>query len=162
MRSSLILAATILISSGCKPPPLEYTKGQVRFARSREDFYRARWQRSASAAQPKICAGFVHNKRFGHYLKYGSFRLAMALQVFLGGGPVITAGRITGWREGKLLRTLQRRIRVGPSNKSYVWCGRLRKGGTWKVGAMRFVFVLQGPERAMGEKLATGVLRITR
>lgn len=161
MRTLLTLIGLAALATGCKPPPLEYTKGHVRFAKSRDAFYEADWQKSAPASQSKICAGFVHNKLFGHYLKYGSFRLIMALQVFKGGTPVVAGGKITGWRDGTLLRTIKRKIKVGERNNSYVWCGRLQKGGLWKAGAMRFVFVLQGSERAVSEKMATGVLRIT-
>jgi hypothetical protein len=160
MRTLLTLICLAALATGCKPPPLEYTKGYVHFAKSRDAFYDADWQKSVPAKQSKICAGFVHNKLFGHYLKYGAFRLVMALQVFKGGTPVVAGGKVTGWRDGSLLRTLKRKIKVGERNNSYVWCGRLQKGGTWKVGAMRFVFVLQGSERAMSEKMATGVLRI--
>jgi hypothetical protein len=160
MRTLLLILTAAALAAGCKPPPLEYTKGHVLFAKSREAFYDADWQKTASARQSKICAGFVHNKQFGHYLKYGSFRLAMAMQVFMGGSAVVAGGRVTGWKDGTLLRTIHRKIRVGKRHNSYVWCGRLQKGGTWKVGAMRFVFVLQGTERAMSEKLASGVLRV--
>ncbi len=160
MRTLLTLIVLFSLATGCIPPPLEYTKGQVRFAKSRDAFYDADWQKSVPANQSKICAGFVHNKLFGHYLKYGAFRLVMALQVFKGGTPVVAGSKVTDWRDGTLLRTLKRKIKVGERNNSYVWCGRLQKGGTWKVGAMRFVFVLQGSERAVSEKMATGVLRI--
>ena len=160
MRTLLTLIGLVALAAGCKPPPLEYTKGHVRFAKSRDAFYDADWQKSVPARQSKICAGFVHNKQFGHYLNYGAFRLVMALQVLKGGGPVVTGGKVTGWQNGTLLRTMKRKIKVGTRHNSYVWCGRLQKGGSWKVGAMRFVFVLQGAERAMSEKLATGVLRV--
>lgn len=161
MRILLTVIGLTILTTGCVPPPLEYTKGHVRFAKSRDDFYDARWQKTASAKQSKICAGFVHSKQFGHYLSFGAFRLAMALQVFKGGTPVVSGGKVTGWRDGVLLRTLKRKIKVGSRHNSYVWCGRLQRGGTWKEGAMRFVFVLQGQERAMSEKMATGVLKIT-
>jgi len=161
MRTLLTLMALAALATGCKPPPLEYTKGKVLFAKSREAFYDADWQKTAPARQSKICAGFVHKQNFGHYLKYGAFRLAMALQIFKGGTPVVVGGKVTGWQDGTLLRTMKRKIKVGERHNSYVWCGRLQKGGAWKVGAMRFVFVLQANERAMSEKLATGVLKIT-
>jgi len=116
MRTLLTLIVLFTLATGCIPPPLEYTKGQVRFAKSRDAFYDADWQKSVPANQSKICAGFVHNKLFGHYLKYGAFRLVMALQVFKGGTPVVAGSKVTGWRDGTLLRTLKRKIKVGERN----------------------------------------------
>jgi hypothetical protein len=160
MRITLILIALAGLLAACQPPPLEWTKGQVHFAKSRDDFYRKKWHTSLSARQARVCAGFVHRRNFGHYLKFGQFKLVMILQVYKDGTPVMKEGRVAGWDGGKLLRTMKRSIRVGERHNRYVWCGRLRKGGTWKNGAMRFSFGLAGPERAMGEKLAAGVLQI--
>lgn len=160
MRKLLTLIALACVLGACQPPPLEWTKGRVLFAKSRDDFYHRKWHGSLSAQQPRVCAGFVHQRNFGHYLKFGQFKLVMILQVLKDGTPIMNEGRITGWNGGTLLRTMKRSIRVGERHNRYVWCGRLQRGGTWKQGAMRFSFGLQGPERAMGEKLATGVLQI--
>jgi len=161
-----VAVAAAGIAAGCGPSTpytrhaLQPTGGHVRFASSKRAFYEKRWVARVRASTPRICAGFVHRERFERYLKYGHFELEMILQVFKGGEPVRAGGRITGWRGGALLRTLRKRRKVAPSNNAYVWCGRLRKGGLWKVGAMRFVFMLRGAERAMDERLASGVLLV--
>lgn len=153
-------------ATGCAPragtvkhnlPP---TGGEVRFAPSRDAWYGEKWQQGAKATQPMICAGFVHHRSFGHYQKFGKFELEMVLEVVLGGEPEKTGEKVTGWRGGKLLRTITKQKAIGETNNSYVWCGRLQKGGAWKVGAMRYAFTLRGPERAMDEPVARGVLPI--
>jgi hypothetical protein len=134
------------------------TGGEVRFSSSREAFYKERWIRAAKVDQPMICAGFVHKEPFERYLKYGRFELEMTMEVYLGGGP--SAGDAQTWQGGKLLRTITRKRPVSGSNNSYVWCGRLQKGGAWKIGAIRYAFVLRGPERAMDEPVARGTLPV--
>ena len=161
----LLSAAAVLLMVACASTTrhsLRPTGGLVRFAKSKRAFYEKRWISRVRATTPRICAGFVHQKRFEHYLKYGHFELEMILQVFKGGEPVRASGHVTGWRGGALLRTLRKRRKVAPSNNAYVWCGRLRKGGLWKVGAMRFVFFLRGTERSMDERIAHGVLLVGR
>ena len=161
LLSGVLLSGVLFgLPTGCKPPPLEWTKGHVNFAKNREAFYDAKWQGRAKANQPRICAGFVHKKAFGHYLKYGQFKLHMTMEVLLGGTGVYDGTRYTQWQGGKVLRSIKRKIRVGQSNNSYVWCGRLQGGGRWKVGALRLSFILKGAERSMDESIATGILRI--
>lgn len=157
-------AVAVGLLGACAPttrPALRPTGGMVRFAPSKRAFWKKRWITRVRANAPRICAGFVHRERFERYLKYGHFELEMILQVFKGGAPVRTGSHITGWQGGSLLRTLRKRRKVSPSNDAYVWCGRLRKGGLWKVGAMRFVFTLRASERSMDERLARGVLLVT-
>lgn len=161
---SALLASLSFAAPGCAPKggmvrhDLAPTGGEVRFASSREAFYKERFIRAAKADQPMICAGFVHKEPFERYLKYGKFELEMTMEVFLGGEPA--AGGGADWSGGKLLRTITRKKAVRASNNSYVWCGRLQKGGTWKIGAMRYAFVLRGPERSMDEPLARGTLPV--
>jgi hypothetical protein len=166
-RGALVcLAGLASLVAACSPKgstvrhDLAPTGGEVRFAVSREAFYKERWIRAAKADQPMVCAGFVHKEPFERLLKYGKFELEMTMEVFLGGEPVADGGRVSDWTGGKLLRTIVRRKAIGPTNNSYVWCGRLQKGGAWKLGAMRYAFVLRGPERAMDEPVARGTLPV--
>lgn len=167
LRTAFVgLACAACLGAACQPKGgtmrhnLEPTGGEVRFSVSRDAFYNERWIRTAKATAPMICAGFVHKENFGRYMKYGKFELEMTMEVFLGGEPVKTGGKVTDWSGGKPLRTITKKKAIQASNNSYVWCGRLQKGGTWKVGAMRYVFVLRGPERAMDEPVAKGTLPI--
>lgn len=139
---------------------LASTKGEVRFASSREAFYKERWIREARAQQPMICAGFVHHRPFGHYLKFGHFELEMTMEVFQQGEPHGKGHSASDWRGGKLLRTSTKRRAITASSTSYVICGHLHRRGTWTQGAMRYTFVLRGPKRAMDEHMARGVLPI--
>lgn len=165
MRSLVILLAfTLLVACGpsaVTKHDLDWTKGQVHFSTHRKGFYKMRWFKQVKASQPRICAGFVHKENFSRYLKYGKFELEMTLEVFKGGQPRIEGGRVVDWTGGTLLRTLRKRRPIRASNNGYVWCGRLQKGGTWKQGAMRFTYELKGPERAMDEFMAKGILQIT-
>ena len=165
-RFLLVLALPVLGLGACAPRRvgtahhLAPTRGEVRFATSREAFYQGRFVNRVSATTPKVCAGFVHAKRFGHYLRFGEFKLEMVHEVYLGGAAARSGDRITGWTDGKLLRTMKRDLPLKAGADSYVWCGRLRNDGRWKVGAMRWQFHLRGPERSMDEPVATGALEV--
>jgi hypothetical protein len=167
MRPIVLVGVTCLTLCACAPRTpgahhqLAPTGRQVRFAPSREAFYRGRFVDRLPASAPMICAGFVHHKAFGQYLRYGEFTLEMTMKVFLGGSAVTSGGRITGWNDGRLLRTVNRKITPKARTTAYVWCGRLRQAGQWKVGAMQWSFWLRGPERTMDEPAAEGTLEIT-
>lgn len=166
--TSLALTSLALASllGGCGPKSgvtkhdLTSTEGRVRFSTKRQAFYERQWISQVKATSPRICAGFVHSETFERYLKYGKFELQMTLEVFKGGSPKVENGQVTGWQGGKLLRTIRKRRPVSASNSAYVWCGRLQKGGRWKEGAMRYTFELKGPEPAMDEFLAQGIVQI--
>jgi hypothetical protein len=159
-----LLLVIVLALTACAPRPahvahgLPSTRGEVRFATSREAFYRGQFVDQVSATTPRVCAGFVHGKKFGHYLRFGAFRLEMTHDVFLGGRAERTGNRVIDWVEGKLLRTMKRDLQLKAGADSYVWCGRLRGDGRWKEGAMRYQFWLRGPERSMDEPAARGVV----
>ena len=118
MRHLLAPILLVFLASGCAQGgskvrhDLEPTKGRVRFAKSQQEFYDRVWRDMYPKNQRRICAGFVHSKRFGHYLRYGTFRLERVLEVYLGGTGTRQGGRITAWEGGKLIRTLKKTLRV--------------------------------------------------
>ncbi len=160
---ALLMVSTVGLS--CAPSPknheLDWTGGQVRFARSPRAFYAAKWRKSFRAVDRRICAGFVHKEKFGRYLKYGLFDLRMKLEVFKGGtSKHDTSGRLVDWQGGRLLRTLVKKRPAHESQDAYVWCGSLRKGARWKVGAMRYTFWLHRDDPPKDIFLAKGIVMI--
>ncbi|MCD6497090.1 MAG: hypothetical protein J7M25_02165 [Deltaproteobacteria bacterium] len=137
-----------------------WTKGRVRFAPSSHRFYAERWSTVYKATQTPLCAGFVHKKTFGRYLAYGDFVLHMKMEVFKGGTPVIQNGEMVDWTGGRLLRTLEKTRPIREKQDAYLWCAKLRDGGRWKVGGMRFTFFLRRKDPPMDVPLAKGIVRI--
>ncbi len=162
----LVFGVVVSMASGsCGPSEkhheLDWTGGQVRFARSSRDFYAARWRTRFRSSDRRICAGFVHKEKFGRYLAYGHFDLRMKLEVFKGGTSKHDAsGRLVDWQGGKLLRTLVKKRPAHETQDAYVWCGSLRKGARWKVGAMRYTFWLHRDDPPKDIFLAKGIVEV--
>lgn len=135
---------------------LAWTRNQVKFSTSHGGFYARKWRSHIKMSQKRLCAGFVHDRQFNHYLKYGLFRLHIDVEVHMGGSPLMSGGRVTGWT-GARVKKLRTKIRsVRPGQDAYVWCALLTQGAVWKVGAMRFTFTLVRQDPPTRVPLADG------